>query len=109
MWFDNNLEEAVEPYSSIFPGAKTHSLMRLPDGNVMAVDFEIAGQPVKGLNGGPQFRFNESFRACRMRRSGGVDRYWEALIADGGKESQCEWPKDRFGLSWQIIPPDSWR
>ncbi|CAN5737095.1 VOC family protein [soil metagenome] len=105
LWFDNNLEEAVDLYSSIFPDAKTHSLMRLPDGNVMAADFEIAGQPVKGLNGGPQSRFNESFSffvECDDQEE--VDRYWEALIADGGKESQCGWLKDRFGLSWQIIP-----
>jgi len=105
LWFDDNLEEAIDLYSSIFPDAKTHGMMRGPDGNVFTAEFELAGQRFKGLNGGPQFRFNEAVSItveCEDQEE--VDRYWAALTADGGQESQCGWLKDKFGLSWQIVP-----
>lgn len=105
LWFDDNLEEAIEFYSSVFPGGKVHSTTAMPDGKVLVADFELAGQQFKGLNGGPQFRFNEAFSLfveCEDQEE--VDRFWDALTADGGEESQCGWLKDRFGLSWQIIP-----
>ena len=105
LWFDDNLEEAVAFYTSVFPGGKTHGMMRAPDGKVFTADFELAGQQIKGLNGGPQFRFTEAFSLfveCDDQEE--VDRYWAALTADGGEESVCGWLKDKFGLSWQIIP-----
>lgn len=80
-------------------------MMRAPDGKVFTADFELAGQQIKGLTGGPQFRFTEAFSLfveCDDQEE--VDRYWAALTADGGEESVCGWLKDKFGLSWQIIP-----
>ena len=105
LWFDNNLEEAIDFYSSIFPDAKVHGMTRNPDGSLFLADFELAGQPVKGLNGGPMFTFTEAislFVECEDQAE--VDRYWDALLADGGEPSQCGWLKDKYGLSWQIVP-----
>ncbi|HEX2806093.1 MAG TPA: VOC family protein [Kineosporiaceae bacterium] len=107
LWFNDDLEPAVEFYMSIFPGAKVHSMNRMPDGRVFSADFELAGQSVKGLNGGPHFAHTEAFSffvECDDQDE--VDRYWTALTADGGQEGQCGWLKDRFGLSWQIVPTE---
>lgn len=105
LWFDDNLEEAIEFYSSVFPDGKVHSITAMPDGKVLVADFELAGQQFKGLNGGPHFRFNEAFSLfVECEDQDEVDRFWDALTADGGEESQCGWLKDKFGLSWQIIP-----
>jgi predicted 3-demethylubiquinone-9 3-methyltransferase (glyoxalase superfamily) len=105
LWFDDDLEAAIDLYTSLFPDAKVHSTTRLPDGKVLTADFELAGQQVKGLNGGPQFPHTEAFSfmvECEGQEE--VDRYWDALTADGGEEGVCGWLKDRFGLSWQIVP-----
>ncbi|HYZ99010.1 MAG TPA: VOC family protein [Acidimicrobiales bacterium] len=107
LWFDDNLEEAVDFYTSVFPDAKVHGMMHRPDGQVLTADFELAGQAVKGLNGGPEFRLTEAFSffvECDDQAE--VDHYWSVLTADGGEESQCGWLKDRFGVSWQIIPTE---
>lgn len=111
LWFDTEAHEAAELYCSIFPNSRILGDDRFdntgPDGNqtVTVVTFEICGQRVIGLNAGPEFRFNESFSfyvECDTQEE--VDEYWDKLITGGGRESQCGWLKDRFGLSWQIIP-----
>jgi predicted 3-demethylubiquinone-9 3-methyltransferase (glyoxalase superfamily) len=105
LWFDNNLEEAIDLYSSLFPAAKVHGISRGPDGQAFSADFELAGQAFKALNGGPQFPFTEAvsfFVECDDQAE--VDHYWSALAAGGGEPGRCGWLKDRFGLSWQIVP-----
>jgi predicted 3-demethylubiquinone-9 3-methyltransferase (glyoxalase superfamily) len=105
LWFDDDLEEAAAFYTSTFPDSKVHGITRLPDGKVLAADFEVAGQQVKGVNGGPLYHHTEAFSffvECADQQE--VDHYWSALLAGGGQESQCGWLKDRFGVSWQIIP-----
>jgi predicted 3-demethylubiquinone-9 3-methyltransferase (glyoxalase superfamily) len=105
LWFDDDLEEAIDFYTSVFPDGKVHGMTRMPDGKVVGADFELAGQRVKGLNGGPMFPHTEAFSfLVECEGQDEVDRYWQALTADGGEESMCGWLKDRFGLSWQIIP-----
>lgn len=104
LWFDTQAEEAMNLYISLFPGSKAISVSRA-QGRVMGVEFELIGQRVKGLNGGPMFKFNESFSffvACDTQDE--IDRLWNTLTADGGTESRCGWLKDKFGLSWQIVP-----
>ena len=111
LWFDNNLEEALDFYSSIFPSVTIHSVSHMPDmgpnepGGMIMATFEILGQEFKALNGGPLFKFTEAisfFIECEDQAE--VDHYWNSLTANGGEESQCGWVKDRFGLSWQIVP-----
>lgn len=99
LWFDNNLEAAVTFYVSLFPDAKIAMI------NPMTASFEMGGVAFMALNGGPMFKFTEAlslFVTCKDQAE--VDRYWNAFLANGGTESQCGWLKDRFGLSWQIIP-----
>ncbi|OYX49015.1 MAG: hypothetical protein B7Y90_08815 [Alphaproteobacteria bacterium 32-64-14] len=99
LWFNGNLEEAVTFYTSLFPDSKIAMI------NPMSAQFELCGVTFMALNGGPQFTFNEAvsfFVSCKDQAD--VDRYWNAFINNGGKESQCGWLKDKFGLSWQIIP-----
>ena len=99
LWFDNNLEEAVTFYVSIFPDAKITMI------NPMTASFEMGGVAFMALNGGPMFKFTEAvslFVKCKDQAE--VDKYWNAFLANGGTESQCGWLKDKFGLSWQIIP-----
>ncbi len=99
LWFDNNVPEAVDFYTSVFPDAKIEF-----KSDFMAV-FEIQGQRFYALNGGPKFKFTEAvsfFISVDTQEE--VDRYWNKLIADGGEESMCGWLKDKFGLSWQVIP-----
>ena len=116
LWFDHQAEPAANHYVSIFPNSKivniTHygkagfEIHKRPAGSVMTVDFELHGQPFTGLNGGPIFTFNEavSFQIfCDTQVE--VDRYWDALTAGGDpKAQQCGWLKDKFGLSWQVVP-----
>ena len=111
LWFDTEAEEAAAFYCSLFPDSTvtrtTHYGEAGPReaGMVMTVELTIGGRPFVALNGGPEFRFNEavSFQvSCADQDE--VDRYWEALTADGGEEGPCGWVKDRFGLSWQVIP-----
>jgi predicted 3-demethylubiquinone-9 3-methyltransferase (glyoxalase superfamily) len=111
LWFDNEAEEAAQLYTSIFPNSKILGLTRYPEGSpgpagqVMTVTFELNGQSFTALNGGPHFKFTEAVSFvidCENQEE--VDKYWNALTADGGEESQCGWLKDRFGLSWQVVP-----
>src|SRR5262245_32280713 len=111
LWFDTEGEPAAELYTSVFPNSRITGVTRYgaagprEEGTVMTVDFELDGQPFVALNGGPQFTFSEaiSFQvSCETQDE--VDAYWAALTADGGEEGPCGWLKDRFGLSWQIVP-----
>ena len=106
LWFDTQAEDAMNFYVSVFKNSKVGSIQRQgPDGPVFSVTFELDGQEFMGLNAGPQFKFNESisfFVHCENQAE--VDEYWNKLIADGGEESMCGWLKDKYGLSWQIVP-----
>ena len=104
LWFDGNAEEAMKFYVSIFKNSKIVSTMAGPDGKVMTGTFQLEGQQFMALNGGPHFKFTEAislFVSCETQAE--VDELWNKLTA-GGAESQCGWLKDKFGLSWQIIP-----
>jgi predicted 3-demethylubiquinone-9 3-methyltransferase (glyoxalase superfamily) len=114
LWFENQAEEAANFYVSIFKNAKIDGISRYgkegfeihgqKEGTVMTVAFQINGQSFTALNGGPLFKFNEaiSFQVfCKTQEE--IDHYWSKLT-DGGQESQCGWLKDKFGISWQIIP-----
>ncbi|TNC24332.1 VOC family protein [Amycolatopsis alkalitolerans] len=111
LWFDGNGEEAANFYASVFDDAKIGRIGRYVEGEhgtpgaVMVVEFELNGQKFIALNGGPQFKFNEavSFQIpCENQEE--VDYYWAKLTADGGEEGPCGWLKDKFGLSWQVVP-----
>jgi predicted 3-demethylubiquinone-9 3-methyltransferase (glyoxalase superfamily) len=110
LWFDTQGEEAAELYCSVFPNSRIRKVTRYgpdmpgPEGQVLTVEFELDGQPFTALNGGPQFTFDEaiSFQIdCADQEE--ADHYWYSL-SKGGQESQCGWLKDRFGLSWQVVP-----
>jgi predicted 3-demethylubiquinone-9 3-methyltransferase (glyoxalase superfamily) len=104
LWFDHQAEEAVQFYATIFPRAKTHSVTRAGD-RVMMVEFELEGQKFMALNAGPVYKFNEAvsfFVSCKTQEE--IDTLWEKLTADGGEPGRCGWLKDKFGLSWQIVP-----
>ena len=114
LWFNDNAEEAVKFYASIFKKSKIGKIARYdkagekvagrPAGSVMTIEFEIEGQDFIALNGGPHFKFNEAVSfvvSCKTQTE--VDYYWNKLSA-GGKEVQCGWLTDKFGLSWQIVP-----
>ena len=107
LWFDNNAEEAVEFYLSVFPNSRRLGGLRTaegPSGKALTVAFELDGQRFTALNGGPHFQFTEAVSfVVRCDSQAEVDDYWEKLSA-GGSEGQCGWLKDRFGLSWQIVP-----
>jgi len=104
LWFDNHLDEAISFYSAVFKSTVDPQVKRGPDGRAFAATFELEGQQFMGLNGGPQFKFTEAISFfVRCKDQAEVDYYWERLL-DGGKPQQCGWLKDRFGLSWQIIP-----
>jgi predicted 3-demethylubiquinone-9 3-methyltransferase (glyoxalase superfamily) len=114
LWFDGQAEEAAKHYTSIFPNSSvddmTHYGPNMPppmkEGDVMTVEFTLDGQPYTGLNGGPQFPFSEaiSFQImCKDQEE--ADYYWNRLT-EGGEESQCGWLKDKFGVSWQVIPTE---
>ena len=103
LWFDGNAEEAMNDYVSIFKNARVLNVSRV-NGKVMSVTFELEGQRFMGLNGGPQFKFTEAislFVNCETQAE--VDELWEKL-SQGGAKGRCGWLKDRYGLSWQIIP-----
>ena len=105
LWMDNWIEDAVNLYVSLFKNSKITNVAHYGDGRVLTINFELEGQRYMALNGGPNFPFTEAvslFVNCVDQAE--VDRYWNALTANGGNESQCGWLKDRFGLSWQIIP-----
>lgn len=111
LWFDTEAEQAAETYCSIFPNSRITGLTHYPEGapgpagSVMTVDFELDGQGFTGINGGPQFPFTEAVSfLIRCATQEEVDRYWDALLTDGGEPSQCGWLKDRYGLAWQVVP-----
>ncbi|WP_294824837.1 VOC family protein [uncultured Flavobacterium sp.] len=104
LWISANLEEAVEYYTALFKNSKITSLHKMGDGSFMTAALEIEGQHLMLLSGG-QFEFNESvsfFIRCETQQE--VDYYWGGLTANGGSESMCGWLKDKYGLSWQVIP-----
>jgi len=117
LWFDHKAEEAAKFYTTIFKNSKVGRILRYgeeaakvlssrrPVGSVLTVEFELQGQKFVALNGGPLFKFNESISFvvnCETQEE--VDYFWEKLTADGGHESQCGWLKDKFGVSWQVVP-----
>ena len=110
LWFDTEAEEAAEFYCSVFPNSRIVSVSRYPEnapreaGMVMTVDFELDGQRFTGINGGPEFTFDEAVSfliPCEDQAE--VDFFWSKLT-EGGEESMCGWLKDRFGVSWQVVP-----
>ncbi|MER7505035.1 VOC family protein [Nonomuraea pusilla] len=111
LWFDDQAEEAAEFYTSLFADSRVVDVQRYgeagpgPEGTAMLVTFELAGQRFLALNGGPHFRFTEAvslYVDCESQEE--VDELWARLTEGGGEESQCGWLKDRYGLSWQIVP-----
>ncbi len=105
LWFDGRAAEAAEFYTSTFDDSSILTSMPGPGGQVLTVDFEIEGRRFMALNGGPAFTFNEAVSlVVNCDSQDEVDRYWNALLEGGGEESQCGWLKDKFGLSWQIVP-----
>jgi predicted 3-demethylubiquinone-9 3-methyltransferase (glyoxalase superfamily) len=115
LWFDHQAEEAVKFYTSIFKKSKVGRVLRYdeqaakaagrPVGSVLTIEFEIEGQKFVALNGGPQFKFNESVSfVVNCETQDELDYFWGKLTAEGGQESACGWLKDKFGLSWQITP-----
>jgi predicted 3-demethylubiquinone-9 3-methyltransferase (glyoxalase superfamily) len=114
LWFDKNGEEAANFYVSLLPDSRIDRVTRSPadypsgkEGDVITVDFTLAGRQYQALNGGPQFPFTEAVSfMIHCKDQAEVDRLWEALTADGGEPVQCGWLKDRFGLRWQICPEE---
>ena len=111
LWFDNNADEAVDFYLSVFKNSRRLDTLRSPDdtvlpkGTAMTVKFELDGQQFIALNGGPSFKFTQAVSFvvnCETQEE--IDEYWSKLSADGGAEVQCGWLRDKFGLSWQITP-----
>jgi 2-polyprenyl-6-hydroxyphenyl methylase/3-demethylubiquinone-9 3-methyltransferase len=112
LWYDRDAEEAARFYAKTFPDSSVGAVHRAPgdypagkQGDVLTVEFTVMGIPCLGLNGGPQFKPTEafSFQVATVDQAE-TDRYWNAIVADGGEESACGWCKDRWGLSWQITP-----
>jgi predicted 3-demethylubiquinone-9 3-methyltransferase (glyoxalase superfamily) len=112
LWFDGKALDAAEFYTSILPDSRIEKIHRAAadnpstsEGEVLTVDFNVAGQPFIGLNGGPEFPFTEAVSfSIDCADQGEVDRLWDALIEGGGEHSVCGWLKDRYGVSWQVIP-----
>jgi len=112
LWFDGNAEEAANFYARTFPDSRVDAVHRAPgdypageEGDVLTVEFTVLGMPFLGLNGGPQFKFDEavSFQVYTADQAE-TDRLWNAIVGNGGAESECGWCKDKYGLSWQITP-----
>jgi len=112
LWFNKNAEEAAKFYAATFPDSRVTAVRKSPGdypggkaGDVLTVEFTVLGQPFVGLNGGPEFKFDEaiSFQVFTDTQEE-TDRYWNAIVKNGGEESVCGWCKDKFGLSWQIAP-----
>lgn len=115
LWYDSEAEEAANFYAGIFPNSSIGKISRYDDataasvgrpaGSALTVEFVLNGNPFVALNGGPMFKFTEAVSfAIRCRDQAEVDHYWERLTADGGEESMCGWLKDKYGLSWQVVP-----
>lgn len=110
LWFDGNAEEAVNFYTSVFKNSKIINKVPYtktgpgPEGSIMVIDFELEGQRFTALNGGPEFKFNESIsQVIHCRSQNEVDHYWEKL-SEGGQIMDCGWVKDKFGVAWQVTP-----
>lgn len=105
LWFDTQAEDAMNFYISIFKTSKVGGVSRGPDGRAFSVSFELDGQEFLGMNAGPEYKFSEAISMyVNCEDQAEVDYFWNKLTADGGEESQCGWLKDKFGLSWQIVP-----
>lgn len=112
LWYDGAAEEAATFYTRTFPNSRVRGVQRAPSdypdgkrGDVLVVEFTVLGIDCIGLNGGPQFKHSEAFSfQIATRDQAETDRYWDAIVGNGGQESQCGWCKDRWGLSWQITP-----
>jgi predicted 3-demethylubiquinone-9 3-methyltransferase (glyoxalase superfamily) len=112
LWYDGDAEEAAKFYSKTFPDSSLGAVHRAPgdfpsgkQGDVLMVEFTVMGIPCVGLNGGPEFKHNEAFSfQVATTDQAETDRYWNAIVGNGGQESACGWCKDRWGLSWQITP-----
>jgi predicted 3-demethylubiquinone-9 3-methyltransferase (glyoxalase superfamily) len=114
LWFNGNGEEAANYYVSVFPNSRITAVSRYPEdanpfppGTALTVEFELDGQPYTVLNGGAEFSFNEALSLQIMcEDQADIDRYWDRLVGDGGSEGPCGWLKDKYGLSWQVVPTD---
>ena len=112
LWFDKDAEQAARFYAATFPNSEEKSVMKAPAdypsgkaGDVLTVEFTVLGIPCLGLNGGPQFKQSEAFSfQVATDDQAETDRYWNAIVGNGGQESACGWCKDKWGLSWQITP-----
>ncbi len=112
LWYDHDAEAAARFYAATFPDSSVVAVHRAPSdypggkaGDVLTVDFIVAGVPCLGLNGGPTFKHNEAFSfQIATDNQEETDRYWNAIVGNGGQESQCGWCKDKWGISWQITP-----
>jgi predicted 3-demethylubiquinone-9 3-methyltransferase (glyoxalase superfamily) len=115
LWFNGNAEEAAKFYTSVFKKSKIHAITRCTEstaknsgqsvGSVLTVEFEIEGQRYTALNGGPNFKFNEAISfVVRCKSQKEIDYYWKKLTSGGGKEVACGWLKDKYGVSWQVVP-----
>jgi len=112
LWYDKDAEAAARFYASVFPDSKVGDIWRAPgdypdgkEGDVLVVEFTVCGIPCIGLNGGPTFKQSEAFSfQIATDDQEETDRYWNAIVGNGGRESECGWCKDRWGLNWQITP-----
>jgi predicted 3-demethylubiquinone-9 3-methyltransferase (glyoxalase superfamily) len=112
LWFNGDAEDAAKFYAQTFPNSAVHAVNRAPgdyhngkEGNVLTVNFTVVGIPCMGLNGGPMFKHSEAFSfMITTEDQEETDRYWNAIVGNGGRESACGWCKDKWGLSWQITP-----
>jgi predicted 3-demethylubiquinone-9 3-methyltransferase (glyoxalase superfamily) len=105
LWFDGQAQEAAELYTSLFEDSRILKSTYRPDGSVFTVEFELKGYKYTALNGGDYFKFSEAVSVMVMcEDQAEVDKYWDALTSDGGVAGNCGWLKDKFGLSWQVIP-----
>ncbi len=117
LWFDDQAEAFAEFATGLFPASRITHISRYPDGmenpsnkppgSVLTVEFELSGRPFTALNGGPHLHLTDAFSIQVMcKDQAEIDHYWEALVAEGGVHSQCGWLRDRFGVSWQVVPRD---
>jgi predicted 3-demethylubiquinone-9 3-methyltransferase (glyoxalase superfamily) len=112
LWYNKDAHEAARFYAATFPDSKVTAVQKAPSdypsgkaGDELVVEFMVLGIPCMGLNGGPEFKHNEAFSfQVATENQEETDRYWNAIVSNGGQESQCGWCKDRWGVSWQIIP-----
>ena len=112
LWYDRDAEDAARFYAATFPNSSVGAVLRAPGdypsgkkGDVLTVEFRVMGIPCLGINGGPAFRHSEAFSfQVATADQAETDRYWNAIVGNGGQESECGWCKDKWGLSWQITP-----